>query len=124
MRNQIPPDVNRAAALGPGGNEQGHQLRIVQSRRIGGPVRKVDGRFEAQAAGVPVVMADGVPHDAVVVPELCTRLSLDAPLPVWANALRRPATVPRAAALTMVAASDFALHRGFTHLLALYGGRS
>lgn len=48
--------------------------------------------LEAQAAGIPVVMATTVPHEVAAIPELCTRLSLDDLIPHWVEkivAIRR-----------------------------------
>ena len=80
---------------------------------------------EAQAAGLPVVLSDKVPPDAVVLPGLVRRLPPDAPGEVWADAcaaaLASRGGVSKAAALAEVEASAFQLGRCVSALKGLYG---
>lgn len=66
---------------------------------------------EAQAAGVPCLISNGVPPEATVVEELVTRICLSAGPEAWARAARellseRPALAPEEA-LRRVRASEF-----------------
>ena len=46
---------------------------------------------EAQAAGIPCVISDTIPPEAIIIPELVERVSLDEPLPAWLTAVDRAA---------------------------------
>ena len=79
---------------------------------------------EAQAAGVPVVMSDGVPAEAVRMPDRVTTLPLDAPDTAWAARLGhllarrddpRPPFEQRVAALR-----DFDVHENVARLEKIY----
>jgi glycosyltransferase involved in cell wall biosynthesis len=80
---------------------------------------------EAQAAGLPALLAAHLPAEVEVVPELLDRLPLAAPVEDWAAALldrigRRP--VAAAAALARVRASPFAIERSAALLGRIYLG--
>jgi glycosyltransferase involved in cell wall biosynthesis len=79
---------------------------------------------EAQAAGVPVLMSDAVPAEAVRMPDRVTSLPLNAPDDAWAAHLRqrlarrddpRPPFAQRAAAL-----QDFDVHQNVARLEQIY----
>ncbi len=80
--------------------------------------------LESQAAGVPVVASLAVPPEADVVPELVTRISLDAGEPAWiaaiAERLDGPA-YPREAATAAVMDSPYAVERCLRGLMSVYG---
>lgn len=74
---------------------------------------------EAQTAGLPVVMADTIPRDAIVVPAACTILALDAPLDTWSEALRT-AQRPTGKWASLVDQSPFDRQRAFSRLMTFY----
>ncbi|MHC5020980.1 MAG: glycosyltransferase [Planctomycetota bacterium] len=80
---------------------------------------------EAQAAGLPCIVSDAIPPEAIVVPPLVQRIALSAPIGEWANALQsaiaRTPAVSAADALEAVRASDYDVARGCERLLRLYG---
>ena len=51
--------------------------------------------IEAQAAGVPCVISDGIPEIAVVIDSLVTRLSLDESTETWRNAVFKALEKPK-----------------------------
>jgi glycosyltransferase involved in cell wall biosynthesis len=79
---------------------------------------------EAQAAGLPCVLADTVPPEADVVGPLMQRLSLDQPAAAWATAVlaahRSRPGISSAAALALVQTSSFNLETGVAALTAVY----
>jgi glycosyltransferase involved in cell wall biosynthesis len=78
---------------------------------------------EAQAAGLPCVIADHLPSEIDVVPELIARLPVGAPAPVWAAAVLRAARQPRIdrqTALSAVLASDFNIERSAAKIADVY----
>ena len=78
---------------------------------------------EAQAAGLPCVIATTIPEEIDVVPELIYRLPLDAPAELWAERILAAAATSRPAqedALRAVCASDFEIQRSATRLLEVY----
>jgi glycosyltransferase involved in cell wall biosynthesis len=78
---------------------------------------------EAQAAGLPCVLADALPEEIDVVPELVHRLPLDAPPAVWAERLLAAHRAPRpapAAAFRAVRASPFSLDATTARLCTIY----
>jgi glycosyltransferase EpsF len=79
---------------------------------------------EAQAAGLPIVMSDGVPEEAVVVPALVRRLPLSEGPARWAEVIRRHSSVrsemPDGAALAQMEASQFSCKQNLAALLELY----
>ncbi len=78
---------------------------------------------EAQAAGLPSLLSRGIPQDAVVLPELCETLSLDAGAAAWGAAVRRILDRPRidpASALAAIESSRFSLDAGFHNLSVLH----
>jgi glycosyltransferase involved in cell wall biosynthesis len=46
---------------------------------------------EAQAAGLPCVISDAIPREAIIIPELVDRVALQQELPVWMTAIERAA---------------------------------
>jgi glycosyltransferase involved in cell wall biosynthesis len=79
--------------------------------------------IEAQAAGLPCLMADHLTDQAIVVPELVRRIPLDAPAQAWATAvidLAHCTTLDRKAALARVLASDFAIERHAAKVTSIY----
>jgi glycosyltransferase involved in cell wall biosynthesis len=78
---------------------------------------------EAQAAGLPCVVSDVNPEEAIISPELVKRLSLTAPPSDWATAILsvRGEQIPaRAAALAAVEASPFDIRQSVASLEAIY----
>lgn len=79
---------------------------------------------EAQAAGLPIVLSDGVPDEAVLVPGLILRIKADAGPEKWAQAVLaqvRPPDPPTArAALATIEQSDHNCARNVKTLAALY----
>jgi glycosyltransferase involved in cell wall biosynthesis len=79
---------------------------------------------EAQAAGLPCVIAANVPEEIEVVPTLIHRLPLSAPPELWAERVLEAVGAPRptpGAALRAVCASDFEIERSVARLLDVYG---
>ena len=80
--------------------------------------------IEAQAAGLPCVVADVVPREADVVMPLLRRLSLSSPVDSWADAIlefrevARP--LDRSAALALVEQSPFNIQSGLEQLESIY----
>lgn len=80
---------------------------------------------EAQAAGVPCVISDGVPDEAVVVPALVRRAALSGGPAVWAEALAQALAAPRlnaAASRAAVAAAGHDLAGVADRLAAVWAG--
>jgi glycosyltransferase involved in cell wall biosynthesis len=79
---------------------------------------------EAQAAGLPVVVSEGVPVEGDAIPALVRRLSLAAPVEEWAAALLagrgQPRPLTRQEALAAMEASSFNLDRCLPELEAYY----
>ncbi|MGH6944066.1 MAG: glycosyltransferase [Geminicoccaceae bacterium] len=78
---------------------------------------------EAQAAGLPCVIASTMPEEIDVVPGLIHRLPLSAPADVWAERILEAASAPRPSpeeALRAVCASDFEVQRSLASIQAVY----
>lgn len=79
---------------------------------------------EAQAAGLPCVISDGVPRHADVVTELVCRRSLAEPPGIWADSIAAALDAGRvmspAEALAGVMESDFNIKANVDHLQAVY----
>ena len=78
---------------------------------------------EAQAAGLPCLVADHLPEEAIVVPELVRRLPLDAPIEAWATAVLDLAggiALDRETALARVQTSDLAIEGHAAKVVAIY----
>jgi len=79
---------------------------------------------EAQAAGLPCVVADVVPREADVVAPLLRRLSLSTSVDSWANAILESRTVARPLepieALALVEQSSFNIANGLQEMEAIY----
>jgi glycosyltransferase involved in cell wall biosynthesis len=81
---------------------------------------------EAQAAGLPCVIATTIPEEVDVVPELIHRMPLAAPAELWAERILVAAAAPRPGqeeALRAVCASDFDIQRSAARLLEIYDKR-
>lgn len=81
------------------------------------------GIVEAQAAGLPILMSQSVPREAIVVSEVVEVLPLAAGPAVWAESvlklLERPIPDPEEC-LAAVESSSFAMEAGVNSLIALY----
>lgn len=81
------------------------------------------GIVEAQAAGLPILMSQSVPAEAIVVSELVKVLPLSAGAKRWASAavelLRRPRP-SFAESRARVESSSFSMAQGVANLMALY----
>ena len=78
---------------------------------------------EAQAAGIPCVVSDGVPVEACVIPDLVTRLPLSARLDAWCTAVKDAARKGRRGdSMQWIARSPFSLDRNIALLRRIYGG--
>jgi glycosyltransferase EpsF len=78
---------------------------------------------EAQAAGLPILVSNGIPEDSIVLPQNCERLSLEAGAQAWAARARCMLMRERPDAESTVRAleeSPFSLHSGFANLRAIY----
>ncbi len=81
------------------------------------------GIIEAQAAGLPILMSQSVPLEAIVIPELVEVLPLAAKAQAWANNLQQilhQSHPSRKDCLARVESSSFALQAGVDNLIALY----
>jgi glycosyltransferase involved in cell wall biosynthesis len=80
--------------------------------------------IEAQAAGIPVVMSDRVPPEAVAIPEITKVMSLSSSPQQWADeVLRFRATadsIDRRQCYQQLQASPFNIERNAAHLLNYY----
>jgi glycosyltransferase involved in cell wall biosynthesis len=80
--------------------------------------------LEAQAAGLPLVLSEGLTREGDVVPELISRLPLEAGAEAWAAGLCGSAAagrpLSRGEALARMNASPFAIDRSVERVLALY----
>jgi glycosyltransferase involved in cell wall biosynthesis len=79
--------------------------------------------LEAQATGLPCVLAEGIPEEVDVVPSLIHRLPLTEPATAWANAVLQAIDAPHEAperALQMVCQSDFGLEQSVANVLRIY----
>jgi glycosyltransferase involved in cell wall biosynthesis len=80
---------------------------------------------EAQAAGLPVLMSDAVPREAIVIPELVRSLRLSDPIGRCADVLLEMLSAPRTPAeeyRCAMEASDFSIDKSLSNLLRLYTG--
>ena len=76
---------------------------------------------EAQAAGLPCLIADNIPEEADVVPGQIKRLPLAAGVTAWVRELlRAPAPLPGDGPLRAVEQSTFNIERSLENLYALY----
>jgi glycosyltransferase involved in cell wall biosynthesis len=78
---------------------------------------------EAQAAGLPCVIADHLPGEIDVVPGLVRRLSLSSPPTQWASAVLSVASarpIYRTEALQQVLATDFNIERSVGKIAQIY----
>jgi glycosyltransferase involved in cell wall biosynthesis len=80
--------------------------------------------LEAQAAGLPCVIADSITDEADVVPQLVTRLGLSQPALTWAGAVlakrNQARSITQDEALAVMEASPFKIHRSVAELARLY----
>lgn len=79
---------------------------------------------EAQAANLPAIVSTAVPQEAVVIPELVTRLDLAAGADAWAQAIIRQLAEPRRTSpsecLRKIENSDFNIEVSVRRLLEFY----
>ena len=83
--------------------------------------------IEAQATGLPCLIADRVPREADVVPGLVCRLPLEQGPAAWANHLLDVSATPRvqrAEALAAVERSTFNITRSVRHITRIYDGEA
>ena len=81
------------------------------------------GIVEAQAAGLPILMSQSVPEEAIIVPELVMTLRLSVGAEAWAKAALELLNRPRPSfeeSLARVESSSFSMARGVANLMALY----
>jgi glycosyltransferase involved in cell wall biosynthesis len=79
--------------------------------------------LEAQATGLPSLMADHLPAAAIVLPQLIHRLSLKAPAAKWAECVLQiagRAPIRRDSALKAMSKSEFSIQRSVVRLLQVY----
>jgi glycosyltransferase involved in cell wall biosynthesis len=78
--------------------------------------------LEAQAAGLPCIVADTVSEEADVIPELVSRLSLAQPVQHWAEAVleARGRRLPLSSALSRLENSSFSIGASAAQLLQVY----
>jgi glycosyltransferase involved in cell wall biosynthesis len=80
--------------------------------------------IEAQAAGVPVVMSDGVPPEAVAIPEITRVMPLSSGPEQWAEQVLRlratAASIDRRQCFEQLQASPFNIERNAANLLNYY----
>ncbi len=79
---------------------------------------------EAQASGLPVVISNTISTDAVIVPELCTVVPLDASDDEWTERLLQVHSVNRSAFAATVSQSGFDIKDVADKLESLYEGDS
>lgn len=92
---------------------------LFPSRWEGLPVAVI----EAQAAGLPILLSDRISEEAIAIPPLVQRLSIEAEPSVWSAAIQRCVGVRyRDAGLRAVADSDFNIERGLASLQTIYAG--
>lgn len=80
--------------------------------------------LEAQAAGLPCVVADAVSEEATVIPELVDRLNLGQPVGRWCEAIldTRGRKLPPSLAVSRLADSSFSIAASTVQLLKIYSG--
>ena len=79
--------------------------------------------IEAQAAGLPVVLAQHLPEELDVFPSHCFRLALDLPIEQWVNSIlnsRDLAPLSSAERLARLAQSEFSIHANVRSLSQVY----
>jgi glycosyltransferase involved in cell wall biosynthesis len=79
--------------------------------------------LEAQAAGLPCLVSDGLTTEGDAVPSLIHRLPLDAGPAVWATIVLQAAqesTIDRDEALRTILASDFNIERSAAKIAEIY----
>jgi glycosyltransferase involved in cell wall biosynthesis len=81
--------------------------------------------IEAQAAGLPCLIADRVPREADVVPALISRLPVEEAPALWAKRIMEISAAPRVRrdeALAAVAGSTFDISRSVQEITRIYDG--
>jgi glycosyltransferase involved in cell wall biosynthesis len=80
--------------------------------------------LEAQAAGLPCVIADTIPAEADVVPQLVTRLRLSQPASSWARVIfarcKETPPITQDEALAAMEASPFSIRTAVAELTRVY----
>ena len=82
--------------------------------------------LEAQASGLPCVLAEGLPREVDVVTDLIYRLPLTAPAATWASAILRAVDRPRPSvdqAWQALSRSRFTIERSTEDMLGVYKSR-
>lgn len=79
---------------------------------------------EAQAAGLPIVTADTIPPEAIIIHNACSILSLNDPISHWVEAIQKSHVKLGANPLDLIAASPFDQRVCLERLLAIYRGES
>lgn len=81
------------------------------------------GVIEAQAAGLPVLVSGSVPEEAIILPEIVKRLSLEAGYQAWADLIVKIFNenyTDKKAALAEVESSSFSISQSAFNILNLY----
>ncbi|WP_031500635.1 glycosyltransferase [Bryobacter aggregatus] len=79
--------------------------------------------IEAQAAGLPVVLASHLPAELDVFPQLCQRLALDVPLEQWVRSILNSRELKRiedSCRLSKLSQSEFSIHANVHALRRIY----
>ncbi len=80
--------------------------------------------IEAQAAGLPVLLAEHLPPELDLFPARVRRLALDVPIEQWASTvmtLRTTSPLPSEERLAALASSSFSIHANVARLQEIYG---
>jgi glycosyltransferase involved in cell wall biosynthesis len=81
--------------------------------------------IEAQAAGLPVLLAANLPAELNLLPQVCRRLALDLPLSHWVNALlemRHTSQIPAPQRRSLLAGAACSLPANIAALREIYAG--
>jgi glycosyltransferase EpsF len=79
--------------------------------------------IEAQAAGLPVLMASHLPAELDLLPQLCRRLALNLPLNEWVNALlemRHTSQIPASRRRSLLAGASCSIPANIAALSEIY----
>jgi glycosyltransferase involved in cell wall biosynthesis len=81
--------------------------------------------LEAQASGLPCVLAEGLPDEVDIVEDLIYRLPLTVPAATWASTILRAVASPRPSAdqaWQMLSRSPFTIERSIEQMVRVYEG--